>query len=417
MFKKRFFKVGMAAALTASMLMSTTALAADFTAKNLKELETIVSEQGVARNGDFTVKFDGTDAEWDVVNSSDCGFYYYNLIKKDDPGTSDDSDYLIGNIDFSQNYFDINEKEELHFTFKYFETKEQTDYVNAETGKILDQLGVASMSNYNKVKTIHDYVCKMITYTGGSDPLVSTVYGAYKNGKGLCNSYALCMYKLLTEAGVPCKWIGGGAGTGRDADGHAWNLVMLGDKWYNLDATWDDGEDGTISYDYFLKGSKDFDEADPGQVHKMDDEYYTTNYLKDYPIAETKFVEGSDDSNTKTPSASEEQKQETDSAYDFDQIVKSTYPDNNKLTIKRKKTDDLQLVLSLDYTDVVQSVDYKVLSGKNKIKVLSCDIYDNDDFFADVEIKGAKKGKAKVAVVLSLTNGESREYVFQIKVK
>ena len=109
------------------------------------------------------------------------------------------------------------------------------------------------------------------------------------------------MYKLLLEAGVPCHWIGGSAGTGRDSAGHAWNIVKLGDQWYNLDATWDDADNDKISYDYFLKGTADFDEADTSQVHTMDNEYYESSYLTDFPIAETSYVVSDEDLKPVTP--------------------------------------------------------------------------------------------------------------------
>ena len=62
-----------------------------------------------------------------------------------------------------------------------------------------------------------------------------------------------------------------------------------------LDATWDDADNDKISYDYFLKGTADFDEADTSQVHTMDNEYYESSYLTDFPIAETSYVVSDED--------------------------------------------------------------------------------------------------------------------------
>ena len=81
----------------------------------------------------------------------------------------------------------------------------------------------------------------------------------------------------------------------------AWNIVKLGDQWYNLDATWDDADNDKISYDYFLKGTADFDEADTSQVHTMDNEYYESSYLTDFPIAETSYVVSDEDLKPVTP--------------------------------------------------------------------------------------------------------------------
>lgn len=282
----------------------TQAAAAEQRAAGLAELAQVIRDNGMQRKSRFSVDFSGSDEEWSRLFNG-MSFFYYDMIVLDDASTSDDSDYLIGNINFSKEFMSASVEEEsgngeIIFTPTYFETADETEYVNTHTKEILAELGTSQMSDYSKVKAVHDYVCALITYTNDVDN-ASSVYGAYVRGEGLCNSYALCMYKLLVEAGVPCHWIGGSAGTGRDSAGHAWNIVKLGDQWYNLDATWDDADNDKISYDYFLKGTADFDEADTSQVHKMDNEYYESSYLTDFPIAETSYVVSDEDLKPVTP--------------------------------------------------------------------------------------------------------------------
>ena len=282
----------------------TQAAAAEQRAAGLAELAQVIRDNGMQRKSRFSVDFSGSDEEWSRLFNG-MSFFYYDMIVLDDASTSDDSDYLIGNINFSKEFMSTLVEEEsgngeIIFTPTYFETADETEYVNTHTKEILAELGTSQMSDYSKVKAVHDYVCELITYTNDVDN-ASSVYGAYVRGKGLCNSYALCMYKLLVETGVPCHWIGGSAGTGRDSAGHAWNIVKLGDQWYNLDATWDDADNDKISYDYFLKGTADFDEADTSQVHTMDNEYYESSYLTDFPIAETSYVVSDEDLKPVTP--------------------------------------------------------------------------------------------------------------------
>lgn len=283
----------------------TQAAAAEQKAAGLTELAQVIRDNGMQRKSEFAVDFSGTEEEWNYLFGS-MSFFYYDMIVLDDASTSDDSDYLIGNINFAKPFMGETEVDEengtgeIIFTPTYFETADETEYVNTHTKEILAGLGTSQMSDYSKVKAVHDYVCALITYTNDVDN-ASSVYGAYVRGEGLCNSYALCMYKLLVEAGVPCHWIGGSAGTGRDSAGHAWNIVKLGDQWYNLDATWDDADNDKVSYDYFLKGTADFDEADTSQVHTMDNEYYESSYLTDFPIAETSYVVSDEDRKPVTP--------------------------------------------------------------------------------------------------------------------
>lgn len=414
---------GMGAALvlavsfcTAFVSVPQTVQAAVSEASNLDELAEIVRKEGMERNGDFTVTFHGSDSEWAELFGERIDFFYYTMITKDDPSTSDDADYLVGNIDFSRDIMEAEvESGKIHFTLTYFESLKETAFVNRTTQEILKELGVEGKSNYEKTKLIHDYVCRLITYVDDTEH-ASSVYSAYTKGEGLCNSYALCMYKLLTEAGVPCKWIGGTAGTGRDADGHAWNLVQLGGRWYHLDATWDDQEDGIV-YDYFLKGSSDLDEANPKQLHKMDAEYYYTDYLKKYPVAQTAFQKGMNDENN--PVNTDADKESTrEVRYQFAQLVTGQYPDSGKISIRKGKMEDIQLYVTKEAVGLIERVSYQVTKGKNLVKVKNMGLYkDRGVYFEDLEVRGIKKGTAKIRVTVTLVNGQSKNYNFTFKIK
>ena len=292
-------------------------------AATMKQLAKLVSKHGVKRDTKFTVRYTGNSKDIDkLLSDEDFTFFTSTLALVDDPATSDDADYLAGNLNLSDNYEVYATGKTIVFKMEYFETKKQTNYVNSKIPGILKKLGVKKLSNYQKVKKIHDYVCKLITYKDDYKKC-SSMYSALKTGKGLCNSYALCMYKLLTEAGVPCKFVGGTAGTGRDSGGHAWNIVKLGGKWYYLDATWDDEGKNKISYDYFLKGSSDFDKADPSQKHTLDKPYRTGEFAKKFPIAKKAFKKGSDDQNP------EETVEDEDSDEEYEETEDDSYDDGD----------------------------------------------------------------------------------------
>ena len=437
----------------------TQAAAAEQRAAGLAELAQVIRDNGMQRKSRFSVDFSGSDEEWSRLFNG-MSFFYYDMIVLDDASTSDDSDYLIGNINFSKEFMSASVEEEsgngeIIFTPTYFETADETEYVNTHTKEILAELGTSQMSDYSKVKAVHDYVCALITYTNDVDN-ASSVYGAYVRGKGLCNSYALCMYKLLLEAGVPCHWIGGSAGTGRDSAGHAWNIVKLGDQWYNLDATWDDEDNDKISYDYFLKGTADFDEADTSQVHTMDNEYYESSYLTDFPIAETSYVVSDEDLKPVTPTPTPtivpsaaptevptqipsvspsttpkspvspvmpptttpgETKEVT--KYSFSDIIVGKYPAKGKFTISRKKADDIQLLIDNKAArKKIAKISYKITSGKKIIKTKNYGIRkDGKQYFSNLRVFGKKKGKAKIAVTVKLINGQKKKYNFTVRVR
>ncbi len=293
-------KTGAAAVLSAMifLLMPLSVFAKTDKASDLRELAKVVSEHGVKREASFDVKYKGDMADIEtIINDGDFIFFESTLAMVDDPGTHEDADYLAATLNLSSDAYSVEaDGDVVTFKLPYFETLEQANYVKQKVPGILSELGVSSMGNYEKVKAIHDYVCNLITYTGEPPEANSSMYNALSKGEGLCNAYALCMYRLCVEAGVPCKFVGGKAGTGRDADAHAWNIVALGDKWYYVDATWDDSTEG-ISYDYFLKGSSDFDAADKTQPHTLEKAYGTGEFASAFPIAGTAFKEGMDDVN------------------------------------------------------------------------------------------------------------------------
>lgn len=94
---------------------------------------------------------------------------------------------------------------------------------------------------------LHDLLAKSVTYTSDtSNPMVFTAYGALVDGKALCEGYSRAMQLLLHQFSIPCTTVTGLA----DGIGHMWNLVKLGENWYNLDVTWNDSSE-TVSHEYF----------------------------------------------------------------------------------------------------------------------------------------------------------------------
>ena len=431
MFAKRLLKGAVACVLAASMLLAAPAsvsLAAE-KVSSLYDIVKIIREKSMAdRNPKFAVTL---DPNMDIDGLADHLFVNQDVIDGmlsmwDDPSTPEDADYLVGNYDWTHpDDVTIDENYDLKFDLHYFETLPQTQYVNEHAPQILAQIGVDGMTNYQKVKAIHDWIAKKVVYTNTKQDVESTAYGAMYDGKVLCNGYSLCLYRLLVEAGIPCKYIGGKAGTGRDAEGHAWNIVALGDKWYNVDLTWDDDEDAGVCYDYFLKGSSDFDEADPSQKHEMD--YgYTTFFAEAFPIATSAFnPKLMSDENTvvkigsnlgdvapETPDASGK-------TYEKSDIVDGTYPENMKFTVKRNKMTDLQLFIAKGMDEVIDKVTYSVKTGKSRIKKIKNYgiMYDEGTPFTDLELYGKKKGKVSINIILTLINGQKLTFTFSGKVK
>ncbi|MFT0601351.1 S-layer homology domain-containing protein [Bacillus cereus] len=177
------------------------------------------------------------------------------------------------------------------FTLKitYRETKEQTEYVMKQAKAIVSSITQVGMDDHEKVKAIHDYVVKHISYD--TSYKAYTAYEALVNRSAVCQGYALLTYQLLKEAGIENHFV---VGTG-DRQPHAWNLVKIENKWYHLDTTFDDpvpDEQGRVTYSYFNLSDEQI--ARNHEWNRGDYPQATTNY---YSTLTNKIAAGG----TKTP--------------------------------------------------------------------------------------------------------------------
>jgi len=179
----------------------------------------------------------------------------------------------------------------MTFTVSYYTTSAQETELTVEVNKIIDSFGfTSSTSDYDKVKTIHAWVTDNITYDyTSSGSMKQTCYNGVMEGTCVCQGYSSTMYRMLLQVGVPARIIPGDTNAtpapSKDDldDNHGWNIVKLGDKWYNLDATWDAGL-GEENWDYFLTCPDSF------TGHYRWPDYDTADFHTAYPMAETDYA-------------------------------------------------------------------------------------------------------------------------------
>jgi Uncharacterized protein involved in cytokinesis, contains TGc (transglutaminase/protease-like) domain len=209
---------------------------------------------------------------------------YDAVVSMDDKSTSKDADYLrltVNSWGESWKWSSLGGTATLTFTAKYETTLEQEKQLDAKIKSVLTKLKIGKASDYKKVKAIHDYIIKKVSY----DQTYSkhSAYNALIDLSAVCEGYTAVAYRMFTDAGIECKVITGVA----DGGAHSWNIVKVNGKWYNIDLTWDDPITNTgeqvLRYDYFLKNTKEFGD------HTRDLEYSTGVFLKAYPISETSY--------------------------------------------------------------------------------------------------------------------------------
>ena len=144
--------------------------------------------------------------------------------------------------------------------------KEDIDLYQLKIEKVRDYIisKVNGKNDYDKIKMIHDYLRDTIEYDSTiSKNNIYDIYGALILRECVCEGYAKSFQYLMNETGIDnVIVIGTGTNSTGKTENHAWNYVLLNDKWYAVDVTWDDpiliGE-GKMpeesKYKYFLKGS------------------------------------------------------------------------------------------------------------------------------------------------------------------
>ena len=130
------------------------------------------------------------------------------------------------------------------FTFScvYSSNQQQENYVTLQVKKIISDLKLTGKTDDEKIKAVYDYVTKTVDYDyeGINTEISHSAYAALANRKAVCQGYSSLVYRLLRECGIQNRII-----TGKSQNqNHAWNIVPINGRWYNLDATWDSRFDG-----------------------------------------------------------------------------------------------------------------------------------------------------------------------------
>lgn len=140
-----------------------------------------------------------------------------------------------------------------------------SEYLNAiiPAYDIAEQITNNAMSDREKVKAVHDWLCINVAYdidnyNAGTIPGSSYQHqGPILYGKAVCGGYADAFQLFMDILGIDCEIISGTATNSAGRTGsHAWNRVKLDNQWLYVDVTWDDptpDQPGVVRrYTYFL---------------------------------------------------------------------------------------------------------------------------------------------------------------------
>ncbi|MCD3217175.1 transglutaminase [Clostridium botulinum C] len=190
------------------------------------------------------------------------------------------------------------EKIIMKLNLNYTYSKERMEYMRKESqnkaNDIIKKIIKTNMNDYEKELAIHDYIVSNSRYDerlfSGNIPGESyTDYGVLVKGVGVCESYAKAMYRLLNAAGIETLFVFGEAiNQSGITEAHAWNIVKLNGRYYQLDTTWDNpivpGGKKYITHDYFNLTDNEMEKD-----HIWDKSKYPKCYSKTYSFKQ-KYV-------------------------------------------------------------------------------------------------------------------------------
>lgn len=144
-------------------------------------------------------------------------------------------------------------------------TYRDDEYYNSEELRLKKDEIIAKtikegMSDYEKVKAVHDYIVNNAKYNYDADGEdINSIsrenhnaYGVLINGIGICDGYSKAMKYIMDEIGIECIVV-----FGQTTMNHGWNIIKQDGEYYHVDLTMAEGyfpaspQDGFLIYDAF----------------------------------------------------------------------------------------------------------------------------------------------------------------------
>ncbi|WP_341300154.1 transglutaminase domain-containing protein [Lysinibacillus sp. FSL H8-0500] len=207
------------------------------TAQSIETLQSLIFQEVMQFSTEFSIQYTG-----DLADIKD----ELTEITKN----AIQNDYLYANISsFKWNYNGTNNHLVIDFTFTYHLSQAEEAFVAQTLATITAPMH--GFSDIQKLQAAHDFIVLSTEYSKETEGSQYSPYTLLKENKGVCQAYALVLYRMLEMLGFEVRYVPGNAGEQL----HAWVLVKLEQDWYHIDVTWDDplpDRKGEVRYQYFL---------------------------------------------------------------------------------------------------------------------------------------------------------------------
>ena len=263
---------------------------------SIDELTALIREEMINRQDEIEIRVNGLALTGsDVLNSI--------ISAREHTGDPRGGDYITAHMVGGYNYnAEVRSDSDGIYTIvtvsiNFISDSEMEAEVDAAVDALLEELDLWGATDYRKIKGVYDWMTENIVYDYEWDDVENddahyrhTAHAALIEKQAVCQGIASLFYRLMLELDVDCRYISGMSNSPGSSERHAWNIVALDGKYYNMDATWDLGLTGY--YRYFLRTEANF------AWHDRDYQYATASFNAQYPMATLPYVENATASGT-----------------------------------------------------------------------------------------------------------------------
>lgn len=158
------------------------------------------------------------------------------------------------------------------FTLGYTYTDSEIDEIQTAMEQSFQEVRALipeDAGDYEKVRIVYTYVIDHTQYQTGEDD--QSIAGVFWKKSAVCAGYAGAVQYLLERLDIPCIYVDGS--TKGSTEGHAWDIVKIGQEYYYVDATNGDQPDflngdaaqleehKTIIYDYLCPFPEEYEKT------------------------------------------------------------------------------------------------------------------------------------------------------------
>lgn len=206
------------------------------TAHSIETLQSLINKEVTQLSSEFSIRYTG-----DITEIKDG---LTDITK-----TAIQNSYIYTNISsFKWKYDGYNNNIVIAFAFTYHISPTEEAFVGQTLANIIAPMH--GLSDIEKLQAAHDFIVLTAEYSKETEGSQYSPYTLLTENKGVCQAYALVLYRMLEMLGFEVQYVPGKVGEQL----HAWVLVKLDRNWYHIDVTWDDplpDRKGEVRYQYF----------------------------------------------------------------------------------------------------------------------------------------------------------------------